>query len=401
MSRFLFCAALLSSLVWCAGCGGNGAAPVGNNPITGSASNVASITVSGGPANNINIPTVSLTICVPGSTTNCATVAGVLVDTGSTGVRILAAQLAGLTLPQQTDASGNPIAECFQFADGETWGPVQMATVTISGETANNIPIQVIGSATPAIAADVPAACSDLGPTEQTLATFGANGVIGVNNAPLDCGSACGAVTGNPDIYYTCPSSGCTPTTVGLSTQVPNPVTLFATDNNGVIVELPTVSSTGAPSVTGSLVFGIGTESNNALANQTVLTTDAFGDFAATVLNGAALTGFLDTGSNGYFLDNTTEPSLVNCSANPDFFCPSGTENLTAQNQGGNGATSNVNFQVANFDNLSATNAVFNNVAGFSSGIFDWGLPFYLGRNVYFAIDGASTPAGAGPYVAY
>ncbi|MDQ1387146.1 MAG: hypothetical protein QOF56_600, partial [Acidobacteriaceae bacterium] len=32
---------------------------------------------------------------------------------------------------------------------------------------------------------------------------------------------------------------------------------------------------------------------------------------------------------------------------------------------------------------------------------FDWGLPFFYGRNVYTAIETKSTPGGTGPYWAY
>ena len=49
-----------------------------------------------------------------------------------------------------------------------------------------------------------------------------------------------------------------------LAQQVQNPATLFAADNNGVIVELPAVS-VPETSVSGSLVFGIGTQANNGL----------------------------------------------------------------------------------------------------------------------------------------
>ena len=36
-----------------------------------------------------------------------------------------------------------------------------------------------------------------------------------------------------------------------------------------------------------------------------------------------------------------------------------------------------------------------------TSGIFDFGLSFFYGRRVFAAIEGQTTPAGAGPYVAY
>jgi hypothetical protein len=32
---------------------------------------------------------------------------------------------------------------------------------------------------------------------------------------------------------------------------------------------------------------------------------------------------------------------------------------------------------------------------------FDWGLPFFYGRNVYNAIENHTTTAGTGPYVAF
>ena len=32
---------------------------------------------------------------------------------------------------------------------------------------------------------------------------------------------------------------------------------------------------------------------------------------------------------------------------------------------------------------------------------FDWGLPFFLGRTVYFGIEARMTPFGPGPSVAY
>jgi hypothetical protein len=85
----------------------------------------------------------------------------------------------------------------------------------------------------------------------------------------------------NPGLYYECPTSGCVVTAEALAQQVQNPVTLFATDNNGVMVELPAV---GAPetSVSGSLIFGIGTRSNNGLNGATVCTVDANGNFITT-----------------------------------------------------------------------------------------------------------------------
>ena len=96
--------------------------------------------------------------------------------------------------------------------------------------------------------------------------------LLGVGLAAPDCGSLC-AQTGasNPGLYYNCPSSGCTVNAEAVVQQVQNPVTMFGSDNNGVIVELPAVSAPAA-SLNGSLVFGIGTQSNNGLNGATVYT---------------------------------------------------------------------------------------------------------------------------------
>jgi len=47
--------------------------------------------------------------------------------------------------------------------------------------------------------------------------------------------------------------------------------------------------------------------------------------------------------------------------------------------------------------------AAFSNLGapGLNAVSFDWGLPFFYGRQVFTALEGASTPAGNGPYVAY
>ena len=36
-----------------------------------------------------------------------------------------------------------------------------------------------------------------------------------------------------------------------------------------------------------------------------------------------------------------------------------------------------------------------------AANFFDWGLPFFFGREVFVAIEGQETPSGPGPYYAY
>jgi hypothetical protein len=75
--------------------------------------------------------------------------------------------------------------------------------------------------------------------------------------------------------------------------------------------------------------------------------------------------------------------------------------------EGANGATSAVNFSVANANAVAQTYAgdsalpLLAGPAFVTSSIFDWGLPFFYGRNVYAAIEQQARPSGVGPYVAY
>lgn len=366
-------------------------------------SNVQAVAVNAGPAGNgTDLLYASVTVCVPGSTSQCQTIDGIQVDTGSSGLRILASALT-VSLPQQKDSSGNAIAECAQFADGETWGPVQTADVTLGGEKASAIPVQVVGS-TAANVASVPTSCSNLGTVENSLNQLEANGLIGVGNFIQDCGEAC-AVSGaqNAGLYYTCPSSGCVITAEAVANQVANPVAFFASDNNGVIIQVPSLSAPAA-TLTGSIIFGIGTQSNNALGSQTVYTLDANGDIATTFKGTTYNNAFLDTGSNGLFFLDSATTGMPTCTGNLSFlYCPAATQNFSAINKGANGASGTINFSIGNGQTLAqnAGDSAIPNLGGPNAGIFDWGLPFFFGRTVYVALEGKSTSAGNGPYWAY
>src|SRR5262249_15133004 len=155
-------------------------------------------------------------------------------------------------------------------------------------------------------------------------------------------------------------------------------VWLFAQDNNGYLISLPSVPELGARSVSGSLVFGIGTQRDNALGSARVYTTDDVGNFS-TNFNGTSLSAYLDTGTNGiYFLDSSPIPLPACPGDGSDFSCPSATVALTATNAGRNGTSAAVPFSVANAETLFATpSAAFNDLAGPDTGDFAWGLPFF------------------------
>lgn len=395
-AALLGCATALIALL-CSACGGSGRR---SNAVAGPASNVASIMVNGGPQNDYaNGLFVTVSICAP-NTSNCQSVPNVLVDTGSFGLRVLASALGtvGSGLPSQKDAAGNPVLECAQFVDSAVWGAVKTADVQIAGERAPSIPIEVIDNTVP-----MPAACKAIGPAEEDVASLGANGILGVGFFITDCGPACQAAgSSNPGFYYGCAGSSCSVIGEAGNLQVQNPVASFSRDNNGVIVQLP-AEAASAPSLTGSLVFGIGTQSNNNSSAQ-VYAPDNFGNIITTY-KGQQYSSFLDTGSNAYFFLDSKLTGIPGCSTvGKGFYCPSSPVKLSATNssaQGNGGST--VNFTIGDASQLFSTNAdfVFPTLGGPNPGIFDWGLPFFLGRNVLVGLEGSTTPLGMGPFWAY
>jgi len=398
---YLAMAVLVLSCILVFGCGGGSTHTASMAPPPTSGSNVQPIIVSSGPEHNYaNGVFTSVKVCEP-STSNCQTIDNILVDTGSYGLRLLSSGGGGaltLSLPSENASNGNPLGECAGFVSGFTWGPIKTADVFVSGETARNLPVQVIDQSF----AGIPEPCKNGGvPENDTIQTLGANGILGVGPFAQDCGQQC-QLTGasNPGWYYSCSVTSCDTTPVSLANQVQNPITLFAQDNNGVIVELPSVSAPSA-TVSGSLVFGIGTQSNNSLGGSAIFTIDSNGDFS-TGFKGQTYPAFIDSGSNAYFFLDDKTTGLSVCPDNSGFYCPSSPANLSATTT--SGSTSNtVQFSISNADTLFSTgaHAVFQTLGGPNPGSFDWGLPFFFGRKVYTAIEAHSTPAGTGPYWAY
>jgi hypothetical protein len=390
-------------------CGGGNPPGGSSSSTTGTvaaASNVVPVVVNGGPtatSPTVNTLYTTVTICVPGSTTQCQTIDNVQVDTGSYGFRVLASVLT-LALPITLAPNGNSLVECTQFVDGYSWGPVASADIQVSGEAASSVPIQVIGDASFSV---VPDACSSTGPAEDTVATFGANGILGIGVFEQDCGSAC---VSDPTIgdYYACtPAGDCVGTVAPLTSQVLNPVPLFPVDNNGTFIELPGIASPGEATLTGSLIFGIDTESNNASGTQSVLTVDPNEGTFTTVFNGQTLdASFIDSGTNGIFFNDSSIPVCTDQSF-ANFYCPTSTDSLSGTLTGLNGVSATADFQVGNAETIATDNPTFlvlPSLAGTYSAAtdtFDWGLPFYYGRSVATAIEGHSTAVNTGPYIAF
>jgi len=345
-------------------------------------------------------------ICVPG-TSICQSIDHILVDTGSTGLRI-PASLVTLNLPYIADAGNNPIGNCVQYADTTyQWGPIVKADVQMAGEVASSVPIQIVG---PANFAAAPSSCTSGGTPAQTVVDLGANGILGIGLFRQDCGSACAAAA-PPAIYFTCPSSGCVAASVPLAAQLQNPVWMFPQDNNGLAIILPQVGPVGSVSLAGSMIFGIGTQSDNALGGAQAQAADSHGNFTTTFNGVGYPASYIDSGSGGYFFLDSATTGMPNCSTAGDadgLYCPPSSVSFSAINSGPNPkgtgvpASINVGFSIANALSLIDSPAVvFNNLGGPNPASFDWGIPFFLGRTVFLGIEGQSSPAGTGPYWAY
>ena len=393
------CAAVLVGMVVTIllGCGNSGgSSPSGPSGPSGPNVLIITINPSSAVCTNGNDPCTQVTICQAG-TSICQTISDILVDTGSSGLRIFA---SALTLPLPS----SDIGECMFFGGGIDWGSVHTVDVMLGKEPAVSVPIQVVdptfkgqyasdGSSTGQSGSNICGVASvDANPSQ-----VGHNGILGVGVFQLDGG-----------VYYDCASLPCTTPKVP-PPQVQNPVGLLPVDNNGVIVALPSVPTSGLPSLTGSLILGIGTATNNQPSGVTVLPTDSSGRIVTQFTPDPSITlGIIDSGSNVLFFNDL---SLLNQNqlCPPPFsflYCPSPSPlNLSAVNMGTSGSPSSlVNFQITDpRPMLSAGNFAINNVGGpaIFTDTFDWGLPFFFGRTVYVGLEGKTSALGTGPFFAY
>src|ERR1700730_16417535 len=167
--------------------------------------------------NYFNGPFTAVTICQSG-TTACETISGILIDTGSFGLRIFG-QANHLTLATETASDGDKIVECVPFGTLPTWGRVAYADVKLGGEPViSKLPIQIINQNY----SSIPAVCKSGGPpVAQSPTQVGYNGILGVGLWGADCGGACASLgPWNPSMYFQCSGGGCTVAPVADARQV-------------------------------------------------------------------------------------------------------------------------------------------------------------------------------------
>lgn len=450
--RHALAASMLFALGVLAGCGGNstettitggGLSGDPNGPVVSldqpTGPNTTEIVVDTGPASGFalgaaNIPYVTVTVCSPGSATQCVTIDHVFLDTGSIGLRLFRSSVASLGLPAlnvPADAGSNTpaglAAECYPFVLGAVWGPMATADVRIGGEIAPALPIQLIDEASaPTLAPPSDCTAAANGGLLDSPSSLQANGVLGIGMVSYDCGLNC--ATGNYGsghvLYYACPngSASCVPAAVPGNLQMQNPVAAFRADangvanNNGSVIMMPAIPDLGASVVRGRLVFGIGTQSNNQIpAGARILPVDtnpANDTYLSLGTSAGGLsypTSYIDSGSNAMFFDDATirmncQASAGSNSSGMGWYCPQTLLQRTATITGADGTSASVDISVANADVLfGGGNVGFHNLAGTAgqgTTTFVWGLPFFYGRSVFTSIWGQPL-ATNGPWNAF
>jgi hypothetical protein len=284
---------------------------------------------------------------------------------------------------------------------------VALADVTLAGEVAAKLPVQIMDDTN--AGAPPPATCGANGTLLNSVAGFGANGVLGVGVFAQDCGAACVNAASPLPVYYGCTTAGaCTAENLALVDQVTNPVAAFAVDNNGLSINMANlVNANGDASVQGQLTFGLGTQADNALpaTGLTVLGANASGDFTATYNGGSTLLpALIDSGTDAYVFNDST---IAVCSTGSFVgdYCPAVAPlKLFAVNTGvgANNGTNTVDFAVQDPNTFVATAAAFEGLAGGGGATnFVWGMPFFYGRTIYIGIDQKVSGAYTGPFYAY
>jgi hypothetical protein len=384
-----------------------------------------SSSASGFSLGAVNVAYVTVTVCSPGSTSACATIDHVLLDTGSIGLRVLKSMVAPLSLPAVTlpasgAASAGTAVECYPFVLGAVWGPLARADVRIAGELAPSLPVQLIDDATPAsFAAPADCVAASDGVLQNTAERLQANGILGIGMVAFDCGLACitGDYSGGYTLYYSCPAAAtgvaCTPAAVPADQQALNPVAHFAVNNNGTVVTLPSLPDLGAGVARGRLVFGIGTQSNNQIspaAKMYFVETDPANPnylyFSTQSGTASYPQSYIDSGSNALFFDDAALSKGCQSSGGSSgaWYCPASPLHRTATLSDAHGSSGTVDFTIASADVLFATSSLaFADLAGSAgpaSASFAWGLPFFFGRTVYTSIWGQAL-ASAGPWNAF
>ncbi|AUR52754.1 DUF3443 family protein [Aquella oligotrophica] len=310
--------------------GGSSSSSSGNTPAYNQTPIIVDLGVN--ESAPLNRPFVTVTLCVPGTDT-CQTIDHVLLDTGSDGLRVPASILKNAAMYPQLTLDNQPLYTCANYAAGYDFGSMNLTDVVWGGETAKSVPFQIIDDSQPQVG--IPASCDATGSYFDFIAA-GQNAIIGVRNSVFDA-----------DANYTCVNGTCNPVTnLPESMLIASPVIRMPVDNNGVLLQFPNIPANGATSFTGTLTFGINTQSNNSVTSNVNLlyTKDSLFN---TNYNNTNYQGTFDSGTPYIiFSDN----SLPLCTGEFEgFYCPSSPMQINAVFSNYNGGNQvNSSYPLAN-----------------------------------------------------
>jgi hypothetical protein len=189
---------------------------------------------------------------------------------------------------------------------------------------------------------------------------------------------------------------------------VQNPVFVLPQDNNGIFIAMDAVPTGGAPTATGTLIFGIGTSPANdpktVLAGRQYVTfsNDSLGFFSH--YNGYDLFSAVDTGSNSLFFSDDSIPQCYPTPASK-YYCPEPSPTWGSLKIDERSVRNyDVPFQISDARYLIGFgNMAFNDLASpwLPAGPvgFILGLPFFYNRIVFIAY--GNTPLGNAPTWGY
>lgn len=374
--------------------GGSSSSSSGNSPAYNQTPIIVDLGVN--ESAPLNRPFVTVTLCVPGTDT-CQTIDHVLLDTGSDGLRVPASILKNAAMYPQLMLDNQPLYTCANYAAGYDFGSMNLTDVVWGGETAKSVPFQIIDDSQPQVG--IPASCDATGSYFDFIAA-GQNAIIGVRNSVFDA-----------DTNYTCVNGTCNPVTnLPESMLIASPVIRMPVDNNGVLLQFPNIPANGATSFTGTLTFGINTQSNNTVKSNVNLLYTRDSLFNASY-NNTNYQGTFDSGTPFIIFSDNTLPL---CTGEFEgFYCPSSPMQINAVFTSYDGRNQvNSSYPLANpaiyWGNAIAGNTLLPYAGApcagcesFADSIFLWGLPYFYGKTVYSIFPGAMVNGESAPALGF
>lgn len=382
-------------------CGGGGGGGVATTNLSNAGNSVVVRVAKGVNGDYINGLFTTVTVCSVGGNA-CVEVDNILVDTGSTGLRLMASALPiGQITVNYKKSNGLIVSECSQFVSGVIWGGLASFDIKLGEETAKDTAVQIINDKN---LPSMPNECASKGQSLSTANILGANGILGISNFLSDCGVFCESV--NNQYYYGCDQFSCISIAVDRKNQVLNPIANFSKNNNGSVIQLPDAAIAADGSLVGSLIFGVDTDSSNSIDQAKRITLEPSTANFTTIYKGYSYNrSYLDSGSNGIYFDDL---SIRECNSVGfiSYYCPDAPFSIDVILKGFGQEMYNYTFIGDNAEKPSGVKvsspvqpALIGSVGG-SFQDFVWGLPFFYGKKIYTPIE-ESAITSKGIFVAY